>query len=196
MRFYKSHCNREVKKKKKPFLKCSQVYSYISTRIQCEYWLVLNSRVLYRIAEKGPTENTQQQDTASGRWRQAEQSAMASRERWRTCPIMLTTDTSVEQQQQRNTNDTVVVLFIFSSPGVILEHSSICETSRPCNSCCSTVTPNCRYVVFPSVTDCLVVCRCAGHMRPSCGPISNSNTLANPQKPTIQKVIWNKKLVM
>lgn len=89
-------------------------------------------------------------DTANERWRQAEQSARASRERRPTCPIMLTTDTSVEQQQ--NTKDTV--LFIFSSPGVTLEHSSICETSCLCNSCYSTVTSNCRYVVFWSVTDC------------------------------------------
>lgn len=123
-----------------------QQYSVQNCR--CPHWALVSHG-----NQKEQTETPRQQDTASERWRQAEQSARASRERRPTCSIMLTTDTSVEQQQQ-NTKDTVLVLFYFSSPGVTLEYSSICETSCLCNSCYSTVTSNCRYVVFSSVTDC------------------------------------------
>lgn len=120
---------------------------------------------------------------------------MPSRERRQTCSIMLTTDTSGEQQQ-RNTKDTVVVLFIFSSPGVILEHSSICETSRPCNSCYSTVTPNCRYVVFPSVTDCLLFGEAPGIWDPPVIQFPTPTHRQIPKSQQLKKVIWNKKLVI
>lgn len=85
---------------------------------------------------------------------------------------------------------------LLSSPQVTLEHSSIRETSCLCNSCYSTVTSNCRYVVFSSVTDCPLFARAPAIWD---SPVIEFQTLANQQIPKSQqlwKVIWNKKRAM
>lgn len=97
--------------------------------------------------------------------------------------IMLTSDATVEQQ---NTKSTVVVVFILSSPEVTREHSSIRETFCLCNSCYSTVTCNCRYVVFSSVTDCPLFAEALAIWD---SPVIKFQTgkPANPQEPTTLK---------
>lgn len=110
-----------------------------------------------------------------------------------TRSIMLTSDAA---EDQRSTKNTVIVFFMFPSSGVTLEHSGIRETSCLCNSCYSTVTSNCRYVVFSSATDCPLFAEAPTIWD---SPVIEFQTPANQQIPKSQqlwKVIWNKKLTI